>query len=504
MLGVMDYFDVKTLLVGLVVGYLALLVRKWWRYRLPPGPFALHIIGNMLQFKTKMIHKDLFEWSKTYGPVMSVYLGSTMAIVVNDITTANEVLVKKDSDFAGRMTLPSTEALSSNGKDIAFGQYGPIWRLHRQISSKALRQYMKGNALEKRIHDFLPVAIKDIEKETCPFDVDKYLKLIFGNILYGLCFGSTHGYDTVHVNRLLELFEEMTVIIGGGGPLEDMVPGIKYFWESSEMKLFRVGMDEVIKPFLEVKYQDHVKTFDVNNMRDVLDMLILARKEAENDSDEKHLDKLTDIHIMMTIFDIFFAGIHTSRTTLHYAILYMVAYPEIQTKVQEEIDRIVPSDGLPKLCHKPQLSYTEAVLYECMRLVTIAPTATHKAMCDTTITGYDVPKDTMVIINIWALHHDAAAWERVENFLPERFLDADGKLGPKPKSWLPFSAGKRVCLGETVAKPELLLTFAALMQRFTWRVSEGVTIDLSPIGSSFILTPKMYDFIVEKRNITKE
>ena len=80
----------------------------------------------------------------------------------------------------------------------------------------------------------------------------------------------------------------------------------------------------------------------------------------------------------------------------------------------------------------------------------------HRALRDTSVVGYDVPKDTMVIINHWALHNDPSVWKDVYQFIPERFLDSNGKLGPKPKNWLPFSAGNKVCLGEGIVKPELL------------------------------------------------
>ena len=105
----------------------------------------------------------------------------------------------------------------------------------------------------------------------------------------------------------------------------------------------------------------------------------------------------------------------------------------------------------------------------------------------------------MVVVNYWALHHDPTKWERVEDFIPERYLDETGKLGPKPENWLPFSAGRRVCLGETVAKPELHLIFAYLLQQFTWQLPEGVKPDLSPMGSWFSLNSKPHKFIVKER-----
>ena len=113
--------------------------------------------------------------------------------------------------------------------------------------------------------------------------------------------------------------------------------------------------------------------------------------------------------------------------------------------------------------------------------------------------GYDIPKNTNVFINHWGLHHDPRKWEKSDDFIPERYLDKDGKLGPKPENWLPFSAGRRVCLGEMVAKPELHLIFACLMQRFSWRLPDGEKADFTPDGNMFFLYPKPHTLIVEDR-----
>lgn len=113
--------------------------------------------------------------------------------------------------------------------------------------------------------------------------------------------------------------------------------------------------------------------------------------------------------------------------------------------------------------------------------------------------GYTLPKGTQVCINHWALHHDPKAWPEVDKFIPERYLDDAGSLGPKPRSWLPFSAGKRVCLGEFVAKPELHLIFATLMQRYKWSLEPGTTANLNPDGNFFAQIPKPYKVVLKKR-----
>ena len=113
--------------------------------------------------------------------------------------------------------------------------------------------------------------------------------------------------------------------------------------------------------------------------------------------------------------------------------------------------------------------------------------------------GYQIPKGTQVAVNHWALHNDPDAWEEPERFIPERYLDESGKLGPKPTNWLPFSAGKRVCLGEFVAKPELHLIFASLMQRFSWRTVSGTIPDITPDGNLFEHYPKDCKLVISKR-----
>ena len=90
---------------------------------------------------------------------------------------------------------------------------------------------------------------------------------------------------------------------------------------------------------------------------------------------------------------------------------HIVAYPRIQSKVQEEIDKVVGTNTLPKLKHRPDLDYIEAVLRESMRLASVVPTGIpHRALRDTS----QLAKDTMVIINHWALYNDPSVWKDVD------------------------------------------------------------------------------------------
>ena len=116
--------------------------------------------------------------------------------------------------------------------------------------------------------------------------------------------------------------------------------------------------------------------------------------------------------------------------------------------------------------------------------------------------GYDIPKGTTVLINYWALHHDPKQWPDPTKFDPSRYLDENGKLAStKPASWLPFSAGRRNCLGETLAKPEILLMCANLLQRFDIRLPEGVKPNLEHDLRGFgIELPMDYKIVVKERS----
>ena len=114
--------------------------------------------------------------------------------------------------------------------------------------------------------------------------------------------------------------------------------------------------------------------------------------------------------------------------------------------------------------------------------------------------GYNVPKDTWVFINIWALHNDPEQWEEPEDFRPERFLDDQGKLGPKSPSYIPFSMGRRICLGEMLAKNALMLIIPRLFQQLEVCSPKGKPIKLEMEESvSFLALPKVYDCVIKPR-----
>src|SRR5690348_3513510 len=171
--------------------------------------------------------------------------------------------------------------------------------------------------------------------------------------------------------------------------------------------------------------------------------------------------------ILFAVFDLFLAGAETTSTTLTWIFLYMARHPHIQEKLAEEIQRVVGNSRLPSLTDRPEMPYTEAVIHEVMRKVTLVPISVfHSTMEDVEFHGYQIPKETIVMINLYEVHNNIGLWGDPENFRPERFLSKDGTKFERREGFVPFSTGKRVCLGETLARDELFLFTSALFQAF--------------------------------------
>jgi cytochrome P450 len=146
------------------------------------------------------------------------------------------------------------------------------------------------------------------------------------------------------------------------------------------------------------------------------------------------------------------------------------------------------------------MPYTEALIAETQRYSSIASLgAMHRALKDQEFKGYMIPKDTMIISNLHYIHHDPAVWGDPENFRPERFLSPDGKTFKKNDALIPFSVGRRQCLGEALARDSLFLFSTNLFQRFTIEFDKnGPDHGFEPI-ISFILSPKPFSVILKDR-----
>ncbi|XP_013386450.1 steroid 17-alpha-hydroxylase/17,20 lyase-like [Lingula anatina] len=234
--------------------------------------------------------------------------------------------------------------------------------------------------------------------------------------------------------------------------------------------------------------------------RDITDHLLLLKEELTPESDENAKESLTDTRILQSVLDICIAGTVTSSDTLKWMVMYVAANPKVQTKIHKEIDDLENNLDDLRRC-RSKMTYCEAVVREVMRIRPAGPVALrHKTLCDTELGGYDIPKDTIVYANIWAIHHDPKNWESPEVFSPERFLEKDGSLKKlDTKTWLPFGSGKRKCVGEALAMAEIMMFMALFFHRFRVSFPPDVQPNFEPMMFEINATPFPQKISVQKR-----
>ena len=465
---------------------------------LPPGPFPFPIIGNAHKLAADSRHLDLMELEKQYGKVFRLYLGSKLVVVASGASAIKEVLVTKSAEFAGRPSLYSSE-IFSEGKAIGFVDYSPEWRLHRKVAASAIKTYNTGKVKEFGIRDEFDLLLKRVRSRNGrPHEITKDIRLAVMNVICALVFGSRYELDDPEFTKFMEINDTITSMVSAGSVV-DVFPWLGFipFKSIQNLKEKCSERNEIISKI----YRQHVDAWRVDNPQDLTDTLLKTKKQAE-DEDSSIKGFLTDQHLIMTMSEVFLAGMETTASTLCWALMYLIHNPVAQQRLHQELDQVIGSDRLPELEDKKNLPYLEATITETLRLSSIGPLSVpHKSTVDTTLQGYSIPKGTTVLTNLWSLHHDPEIWDDPDAFRPERFLDEEGNfVPPKADRFLPFSAGRRVCLGESLARIELFLVLARLLHSFKFENPTSCDLpSLEPV-TGLVLMPRPFNVCALKRH----
>ena len=255
------------------------------------------------------------------------------------------------------------------------------------------------------------------------------------NVICSVIFGKRFQYSDPSFAHLLDILEENVQLTGASG-LVLFFPLAKYLQRTTYVNL-KNNIAKLIK-FITGIVNQHETVRDPDNPNDYIDVYL-----NEIDTHQKLGSNafVNSKNLPFTVMGLFGAGSETTSTTLRWAVQYMMANPNIQDRVQEEIDSVVGRNRLPRLADKNDLPYTAATLLEIQRIVTVTPLGVaHSCGEETTLEGYTIPKGIVVVANLWAVHHDPDIWEEPHKFKPERFLDEDGCLQEK-EELIPFSTG---------------------------------------------------------------
>ncbi|KAM9477567.1 steroid 17-alpha-hydroxylase/17,20 lyase [Clarias gariepinus] len=469
--------------------------------RAPPHLPSLPVIGSLLSLRSDSPPHIFFQQlQKKYGDIYSLMMGSHKVIIINSLHHAKEVLLKKGKIFAGRPRTVTTDILTRDGKDIAFADYSATWKFHRKIVHGALCMFGEGIAsIEKIICQEASSMCENLTNlQSSAVDLGPELTRAVTNVVCTLCFSSSYKRGDPEFEAMLQYSQGIVDTVAKDS-LVDIFPWLQLF-PNEDLKMLRSCVS-IRDKLLQKKYDEHKADFSENIQRDLLDALLRAKYSSENNNTSTQDVGLTDDHLLMTVGDIFGAGVETTTTVLKWTVLYLLHNPQVQRKIQEELDAKIGRDRHPEVSDRGNLPYLEATIKEVLRIRPVSPLLIpHVALSDASIGEYFVQKGTRVIVNLWSLHHDGKEWKNPELFNPERFLDEEKKslCYPSP-SYLPFGAGVRVCLGEALAKLELFLFLSWILQRFTLEVPAGQPLPELQGKFGVVLQPQKYKVIARLR-----
>ncbi|XP_011861917.1 PREDICTED: cytochrome P450 306a1 [Vollenhovia emeryi] len=464
------------------------------KLRLPPGPCGIPLLGYLPWLDPVRPHVSLTELARKYGPVCGLRMGSVYTVLLSDPQLVRQTFAK--DAFAGRAPLYLTHGIMK-GYGLICAE-GDRWRAQRRFVTGCLKNFgmtklpgARRDNMEQRIVAAVNECTSKFKKRTMEDGIDplETLHHCVGNMMNDLVFGKVYKEDDELWKWLRHMQEEGVKHIGVAGPL-NFLPFLRFLPRYG--KVMELLVDGQLKT-----HQVYQKIIDEHRARrEKTDNFLAAFDEAmSTNADNGYFTQPQFYHLLA---DLFGAGTDTTLTTFRWFLLFMAAYPDEQKKIQAEMDELLGQKP-PTLEDRPLLIRLEAAIVETQRLRSVVPVGIpHGTIEDTQIGDYDIPKNTMVVPLQWAIHTDPLYWHEPHLFKPERFITEDGNLG-KPKAFLPYQAGKRMCVGDELAKMILFLFAARFLHSFVISVPSGTRIDLEG-ECGITLVPKPHRLIFTPRD----
>ncbi|XP_012790981.1 cytochrome P450 2S1 [Sorex araneus] len=469
---------------------------------LPPGPAPLPLLGNLLQLRPGALYSGLLRLSRKYGPVFTVHLGPRRRVVVLvGHEAVQEALGGQANEFNGRGRLATLDG-TFQGHGVFFSN-GERWKQLRKFTALSLRDLgmgkREGEVLIQAEVGHLLEALRDTQGQA--FDPSLLLAQATSNVMCSLLFGRRFPYEDEEFRGAVQAAKGILLeVCSPWGQTYEMFSHLLHQLPGASGLSRLLGHVGTLAGFATQQVQQCQASPDPDPSgpaRDVVEAFL--RKMAQEGGDPE-TELTTEEDMLMTVIYLLFAGTVTVSATTCFVFLLLLKYPRVYERVQEELARELGAGQLPSLGDRARLPYTDAVLHEAQRLLALVPMGIPRALTRTTcFRGYTLPQGTEVFPLLGSVLHDPKAFEQPEKFNPDRFLDADGKF-QKQEAFLPFSLGKRTCLGEGLARAQLFLLVTAVLQTFSLDSPRPpCALSLQPAVSGLFNIPPAFQLQVRPR-----
>ncbi|THU99233.1 cytochrome P450 [Dendrothele bispora CBS 962.96] len=456
-------------------------------FKLPPGPPAKLMVGNILHVPRSGAWHIFTEWYRSYGDLVYLHGLGNKVLVVNDIQAVNELFEKRWSLYSHRPIFTVVGELMGLDQSLALMPYGEEWRESRKLIHIALNP----GAVKKYYgvqEDIAALLNKDLLDS--PNDFMQHLRLMAGRIVllvtYGIFAKNMQNQYIADAEECMGIIDRVMI---PGAFLADLIPALKYLpsWVpfQKEVEYGKRVLDKTVQlPYLYVKEVFSEKIAPPSLTKDLLS---LGKTDPQFN------------HRAMWATSTMYAAYQTFATTATF-ILAMALNIDVQKRAQAEIDEVLGSDHSPTILDAPKLPYTMAVIKETMRWYPVVPLSIPRRTAEDDIfKGCFIPKNTIVIPNFWAISRNTNDPER---FNPDRFLKQDRSgLIPDPSEWA-FGTGRRKCPGRYLGENSLIAVITGILFAFDIRPLED-----EPIEPKFTPTnvshPEPFKCIIQPRSQEK-
>ncbi|KAJ7723810.1 cytochrome P450 [Mycena metata] len=490
----------------LVVALTYVLVSRAARRRnkvpLPPGPRGLPFVGNISDIPTSNHWLKFAELGNVWGDISSLtVLGQTM-IIVNSVEIAEDVLDKRGSNFSDRPVIPFGGELVGFNNVLALSQYGDRVRKERRIFHKFF-------GTQASIQKFAPLLSSEIHKALRNMvsnpgnvleEIPRMTSTITLKIAYGYQLQDGPGMDP-YWKMFKTAGDNFVHSTTPAAFLVDTIPALRYWPEwlpgggfHTTAKLWSRQLHTTINTGLEyVKRQMAAGTAKASVTSNLL----------EENNHDNYLIKWAAASVEV-------GGSDTTAAQIKAFFLAMILYPEVQANAQEELDKVIGNDRVPELSDRSQLPYLDALCKETFRWHVAAPISLpHRAredfvyQRDETSRPMLIPKNSLIIANIWKMTHDPQRYADPMTFNPSRFIATGGKEAEQDPVRICFGHGRRVCPGRHLGDATLFMVCSAVLAVFNIsKVHKNGVIVEPKLGqtSTTVSHPLPFECRVEPRN----
>ncbi|PWA72875.1 cytochrome P450 [Artemisia annua] len=442
--------------------------------KLPPGPRGLPIIGNLHQLNTSHLSDHLWQLSKRYGPLMSLRLGCVQTLIVSSAQMAKEVLKTNDVIFCSRPVFTGQEKITYGYKGLVLTPYNDYWREMRKIctlhlfSSRRVQSFRSDREEEvflmiNRIKSQITTSSREVV-----VNLNETIMTLTSTIICRMAYGKRQGQE---MSRFHELLLECQAVLVNFY-FRDHFPLMGWLdYLNGTMARLNKNFNEMDAFYQEI-VDEHLNPNRTKMQDDIVDILLQLKK------DESCSTSITFNHIKAILMDIFLAGTETAASSVVWAMTMLIKNPKALIRAQNEVKSLVGNKGKVYEDDLEKLDYLKAVIKETLRLYPVAPLLVPRETIDEcALNGYEIPKKTLVYVNVWAIGRDPEFWEKPEDFEPERFMGSSIDYKGSDFEFIPFGSGRRGCPGMSLGATTIELILSNLLYTFEWKLPNGTTRD---------------------------